>query len=402
MTIYTKRLFFIVATCLFSIIGNGQTARYTFDDCGFDDKNGNYADATAISFPTCACGLNPQGLYFDGNNDNLNFPEEIDSLMEEDFTLSFYFQIESAFNKTDIISVRNECSLDSFMALGYNPSLNLMELEMATNISDLEIIQASIDLSRCWHRAVITKSGLQYSLYIDDEFSGSVVTNGKVRFAESARLSIANSPCIVVNQDRFNGYLDEFEFYTRALSLIEIRNSSLNPDMIVTNDTTIVAGDVVDLEAGTTCANSILWTPSTDLDDPNILNPIATPSQTTTYYLTFNNDFNCSNTDSVTIYIINPDDLDCENLLLPNAFTPNDDFLNDTYGISSLFLVDQLEYFEIYDRWGAKMWNTTNKNDMWDGTFSGNKVNPGMYLYKVKYTCRGSEYVKVDNFSVLR
>ena len=94
--------------------------------------------------------------------------------------------------------------------------------------------------------------------------------------------------------------------------------------------------------------------------------------------------------------------MECENLLLPNAFTPNGDLLNDRYGISNLFLIQSMEYFEIYDRWGAKMWETNQKNDTWDGAFKGNAVNAGMYMYKVKYTCRDQEYVKVDNFSVLR
>jgi len=100
--------------------------------------------------------------------------------------------------------------------------------------------------------------------------------------------------------------------------------------------------------------------------------------------------------------VIDPEAIDCSLLLLPNAFTPNGDQLNDQFGISTLFLVDELAYFEVYDRWGGKMWSTTNKNNTWDGTFSGSLVNPGMYIYKVKYTCGGEEFLKVDNFSVIR
>jgi gliding motility-associated-like protein len=114
------------------------------------------------------------------------------------------------------------------------------------------------------------------------------------------------------------------------------------------------------------------------------------------------NDGNCNTTDQITINVIDPNDLDCANLLLPNAFTPNNDQLNDRFGISSKFLIDELEYFEIYDRWGGKMWTATSKTDTWDGSFNGQSVNTGMYIYKVKYTCTGQEFVKVDNFSVIR
>ena len=48
------------------------------------------------------------------------------------------------------------------------------------------------------------------------------------------------------------------------------------------------------------------------------------------------------------------------------------------------------------------MWTGSNKNDTWDGSFKGSAVNPGMYIYKVKYSCNGNSFVKVDNFSVLR
>jgi hypothetical protein len=48
------------------------------------------------------------------------------------------------------------------------------------------------------------------------------------------------------------------------------------------------------------------------------------------------------------------------------------------------------------------MWTAINKTDTWDGSFNGQPVNSGMYIYKVKYTCTNQEFVKVDNFSVLR
>jgi gliding motility-associated-like protein len=387
---------------LFSLSLTGQTSQYTFDDCTFVDQAGILPPAIPTSAPSCDCGLTADGLYFDGNNDNLIFPSEIDSLMELDFTISFYFRFDQVTTRTDILSVRSECSLDSFLALIYNPINNELSFEIAQNIGSTEIENATLDQSVCWHRIVITKSELFYSLYLDDQLAITILSDGIVNFGENARLTINNNPCLAVNLDRFNGWIDEFIFYQRALSATEIVASSLNPDQIITNDTTIIAGSPVDINVGATCASNFTWIPNTDLDDPSILNPTATPITTTTYALNIENDGNCITTDQLTINVIDPEKLDCSNLLLPNAFTPNNDQLNDTYGISSLFLIDQLEYFEIYDRWGGKMWTAINKTDTWDGTFNGQLVNPGMYIYKVKYTCTNEEFVKVDNFSVLR
>lgn len=379
-----------------------QIGDYTFNNCDFSDANGNFGDAVTIFPPSCDCGLEGDGLYFDGNDDHLNFPSEIDSLMEEDFTLSFYFQFDQVTNLTDIISLRSDCNLDSFLAVTYNPVDETIGFEVAQSISNIQAESAPLDLSLCWHRIVITKSDLFYSLYLDDQLAISILSNGIVNFGNSARLSIANSPCLVVNEERFNGWIDEFEFYDRALSAIEISSNSLGPDRIISNDTTIVAGSDVPINVGATCATSFTWNPVSDLDDPSILNPIANPSQTTVYYLNISNSNGCQTSDSITINVITEDDVDCENLLLPNAFTPNNDQLNDRFGISNLFLMESMEYFEIYDRWGAKMWETNTMTDTWDGTFKGNAVNPGMYIYKVKYVCESTDYVKVDNFSVLR
>lgn len=387
---------------LFPFSLNSQTSQYTFDDCTFADQAGILPAASPTSDPSCDCGLIADGLYFDGNNDNLIFPNEIDSLMELDFTISFYFRFDQVTTRTDILSVRSECALDSFLAITYNPLNNAVSFELAQNIGNIETENIALDQSVCWHRLVLTKSELFYSLYLDDDLAVTILSDGIVNFDKNASLTINNSPCLAVNLDRFNGWIDEFIFYQRALSATEIAANSLNPDQITTNDTTIVAGSPVEINVGSTCASTFTWIPNTDLDDPSILDPTATPSATTTYALNIVNDGNCMTTDQITINVIDPNELDCSNLLLPNAFTPNNDQLNDRYGISSLFLVDQLEYFEIYDRWGGKMWTAINKTDTWDGSFNGQPVNPGMYIYKVKYTCTNQEFVKVDNFSVLR
>ena len=379
-----------------------QTSLYTFDDCTFVDQAGFLPAATPTSDPSCDCGLTADGLYFDGNNDNMLFPSEMDSLMELDFTISFYFRFDQVSTRTDILSVRSECALDSFLAIVYNPLNNEISLDLAQNIGNIESESVELDQSVCWHRIVLTKSELFYSLYLDDALAITILSDGIVNFDKDARLSINNSPCLAVNLDRFNGWIDEFTFYRRALSANEIVANSLNPDQITTNDTTIIAGSPVDITVGATCATSFSWTPDTDLDDASILNPTATPSITTTYSLNIENEGNCMTTDQLKINVIDPAALDCTNLLIPNAFTPNNDQLNDRFGISSLFLIEDLEYFEIYDRWGGKMWTAINKTDTWDATFDGSPVNPGMYIYKVKYTCSGEEFVKVDNFSVLR
>ncbi len=401
----TKNMFrFIILfiSCVSASTLSAQLSAYSFDDCTFVDQSGILPPAIPTSDPSCDCGLVADGLYFDGNNDNMIFPTEIDSLMESDFTISYYFRFDQVSSRTDLLSVRSECALDSFLAVTYNPINDEVVFELAQNIGNIQTQNVPLDPNVCWHRLVLTKSELFYSLYLDDQLAVTILSDGIVNFDNNARLTLNNSPCLAVNLDRFNGWVDEFTFYRRALSATEIIANSLNPDKITTNDTTVVAGSPVDIEVGATCATGFSWSPDAELDDNSILNPTATPSITTTFALMIENDGNCNTTDQITINVIDPNDLDCANLLLPNAFTPNNDQLNDRFGISSKFLIDELEYFEIYDRWGGKMWTATSKTDTWDGSFNGQSVNTGMYIYKVKYTCTGQEFVKVDNFSVIR
>jgi len=196
--------------------------------------------------------------------------------------------------------------------------------------------------------------------------------------------------------------LAKFTIHTRALTSLELTNNDLQVDQIVTRDTTIIQGESVSVVTGPTCATTWTWTPTASIDDPTALDIVVTPDETTTYTINLVNSGNCLTSDTVTIFVLDEDALDCDNLLLPNAFTPNNDFLNDSYGISNLFLVEDLEFFEIYNRWGAKVWETNEKSDTWDGNYGGTAVNPGMFIYKIKYTCQGQEFVKLDNFSVLR
>ena len=67
------------------------------------------------------------------------------------------------------------------------------------------------------------------------------------------------------------------------------------------------------------------------------------------------------------------------NYVMPNAFTPNGDGLNDVYYPKLLNGAKVLE-FHIYDRWGALVHNSTQP---WDGTFNAKPQPVGTYIYYV-------------------
>jgi gliding motility-associated-like protein len=205
----------------------------------------------------------------------------------------------------------------------------------------------------------------------------------------------------VNNVRRFKGVVDEITLYNRALSDLELKSIYKYPDQIVTPNSTIFKGQTIQLEVGESCSNRVNWSPGSSLDASDELDPIASPQKTTTYTVTLDNG-TCISKDSVTIFVADKDKLDCDKLLLPKAFTPNNDGLNETFGISNVFIIDQMESFEIFDRWGAKVWETTQLEEKWDGTFKGQLLSNGMYLYKIKYTCGGEQKININNFNLLR
>jgi len=63
----------------------------------------------------------------------------------------------------------------------------------------------------------------------------------------------------------------------------------------------------------------------------------------------------------------------------PNAMTPNGDGLNDTYSPKGLYIADY--ELSIYNRWGERIFKTTDCMGAWDGTIDGEKVQAGVYFY---------------------
>lgn len=69
----------------------------------------------------------------------------------------------------------------------------------------------------------------------------------------------------------------------------------------------------------------------------------------------------------------------------PNAFTPNYDGVNDVWRVSA-FNVVELE-INIFDRWGSKLFTTTDPNEAWQGNINNGAyfVEDGVYVYQIKY-----------------
>jgi gliding motility-associated-like protein len=68
-----------------------------------------------------------------------------------------------------------------------------------------------------------------------------------------------------------------------------------------------------------------------------------------------------------------------------NAFTPNNDGLNDCFGLKYWGRVSTLD-FSVFNRHGMRVFYTTNPQDCWDGTYNGVPQPGGGYAYQIEAT----------------
>ncbi len=69
-------------------------------------------------------------------------------------------------------------------------------------------------------------------------------------------------------------------------------------------------------------------------------------------------------------------------LIYPNAFSPNNDGLNDTFSVRANFINDFR--LQIFNRWGTLVYESTDLNASWDGRFNGEFVPEGAYILSIE------------------
>jgi gliding motility-associated-like protein len=75
---------------------------------------------------------------------------------------------------------------------------------------------------------------------------------------------------------------------------------------------------------------------------------------------------------------------DCE-AFIPTAFTPNNDKLNDYFGVASGFATNGF-HMQVFDRWGNTVFVSTSNTSKWDGTLKGKPMPNGAYSWYISYT----------------
>ena len=401
------RLFFVLFLVLLGFMSYSQyglSHHYTFNNCNGQDLVGG-DDGLFFGLSNCPCGVDGFALEFKTSGQFADFHRSINDELREDFTFSFYMWPRSSFTGNESIelwSIGKECSVDSIFQIRYFP----IDGTIRVNISDqprnaVELEGLLLD-EYCWSYVAVTKEGREYKLFIDKIEVDRAISPIASTFQSDDILTLSLGPCASrPGVEEYEGLIDELRIYDRALTSDELELEDFFPDQIIEDKIVLFKGESAVIETGGTCSDDFEWSPSTGLTNTESLNPVATPESSMTYTLSINYN-NCLISDQIDIIVVDVDELDCDQLLLPSAFTPNGDGLNDMFGISNGFILEELLSFEIYDKWGGRLFFTADGNSQWNGSFRNKAVMPGPYVYRVKYICGGEESIRNGVVNVIR
>ncbi|MFN8319095.1 MAG: gliding motility-associated C-terminal domain-containing protein [Saprospiraceae bacterium] len=182
------------------------------------------------------------------------------------------------------------------------------------------------------------------------------------------------------------------------------------PDPVIVDagpDQEIELGDSTRLQGSYfpfTNGDSTWWSPSKGIRDINDLESYTVPPGTITYVLSVLTDAGCLIQDSLLIRVTVDRTVFTPNVMIANGNGGPNNFFN-VYGKKA---VKTIELLEVYDRWGNKVYKSSQVNPFdvsagWDGYFNGNPVEQGVYtwLARVLYLDEVTE-VYTGDLTVLR
>jgi len=139
-------------------------------------------------------------------------------------------------------------------------------------------------------------------------------------------------------------------------------------------DRLMLEGGVITIDAKVTANNpTYVWTPAVSIDNPNKLNPNVSPADDITYTLKVTSGDGCIASDDVSIKIL-------KKIIVPNAFSPNGDGINDTWAIQYLESYPGATV-DIFNRYGQLIYHSVGYTKPWDGTYRGQPVPVATYYW---------------------
>ena len=128
---------------------------------------------------------------------------------------------------------------------------------------------------------------------------------------------------------------------------------------------------------------NFIWSPAELIDcDMDCESLAFTPINSAVYSLTASSENGCIASDSIFVQVET-----VRKVYIPNAFSPNDDGINDFFTVyGAVPNIQQIEQLIIFDRWGSivfeqKGFLPNNASAGWNGKIRGKSATPNIYTY---------------------
>jgi gliding motility-associated-like protein len=154
------------------------------------------------------------------------------------------------------------------------------------------------------------------------------------------------------------------------------------------------------INAKATGAVSYTWYPDQWISCTSCPDPILSPLETMQYCVEGTDSKLCVGKTCTTVEVNFSGD---HNFSLPNAFTPNNDGINDVFCLQGWNTCNERFHIMIYDRWGEKVFESSDPGFCWNGIYKGQLLSGDVYVYSVSATYKdNTEVNKKGNITLIR
>jgi gliding motility-associated-like protein len=120
------------------------------------------------------------------------------------------------------------------------------------------------------------------------------------------------------------------------------------------------------------------------------------PKNSSCYRIEAVNQFGCKATDEVCVEVTKD-----YNVYIPNVFTPNYDGINDMFMVYGTG-IEEIEMI-IFDRWGEKLYTSTEQLKGWDGVYKGEMSKNDAYVYLINFkTIDGKKHTRTGHVTLMK
>lgn len=386
-------------------LNDGLIGCYIFYEHAFDwSDSGNHGTVHGAKLTTDRFGYGNNAYEFDGIDDYIEIsPKDLElnvfsysvwvkpKSLPSSGQAMFIFSVGSEFGDQHILLGNNYTQRNTGFSHGSS-------LRVAQNINCTQSTFPDVDK---WYHLVLVKSEDSYSFFID----GKVVCSDKVN-GETAFYGTGNVKATIGTRNNYgqatNAVIDDLHIYDRVLSNVEIdalyKGQATDPVIMTlkADNDTPCAGTTLNLTAGMKAVRPVfIWKvngvfiPTTITENFSYDLPVSTEDYELEVEVTGSVPGcfpisppyskksilvkNCSTTP--------PDEKGILNV--PSAFSPNQDFVNDTWEITGKHGYQELSVW-VYNRWGEVVFYSKDNTSAWDGRFKGELVPSGVYTFRIQ------------------